>query len=131
MPSVETYREHLDLYNQVDIALDTYPVNGQTTSCESLWMGVPVVTLMGNRCSQRFGYSLLSRLGLDELVSYSEQEYILKARKLALDRDQRLSLRFNLRSKMKENICDASAFVQQLEQNYCQMINHYVRNKSD
>ena len=131
LPSVETYREHLDLYNQVDIALDTYPVNGQTTSCESLWMGVPVVTLMGNRCSQRFGYSLLSRLGLDELVSYSEQEYILKARKLALDRDQRLSLRFNLRSKMKEKICDASTFVQQLEQSYCQMINHYMRNKSD
>ena len=64
--SVKTHKEHLDLYNRVYIVLDTYPVNGQTTSCESLWMGGPMVTLAGNRCSQRFGYSLLSRLGLSK-----------------------------------------------------------------
>ena len=120
--SVETHKEHLDLYNQVDIALDPYPVNGQTTSCESLWMGVPVVTLVGNRCSQRFGYSLLSRLELVDLIAHSEDEYILKAKDLALDIDKRQSLRCQLRSKMEERICNASVFVRELEVMYQNMI---------
>ena len=117
-PSVETHKEHLDLYNQVDIALDTYPVNGQTTSCESLWMGVPVVTLVGNRCSQRFGYSLLSRLGLTDLIAHSEEEYILKAKDLALDTGKRQFLRHHLRPEMEAKICNASIFVKELEVMY-------------
>ena len=85
-------------------------------------MGVPMITLVGNRCSQRFGYSLLSRLGLIELVAHSEDEYIFKATKLALDADRRQFLRCYLRSKMKEKICNASTFVKELEVMYQDMI---------
>ena len=85
-------------------------------------MGVPVVTLVGNRCSQRFGYSLLSRLELVDLIAHSEDEYILKAKDLALDIDKRQSLRCQLRSKMEERICNASVFVRELEVMYQNMI---------
>ena len=126
IPTVEKFYDHLNLYNQADIALDPFPCNGQTTSCEGLWMGVPILTLSGNRCSQRFGSSLLYRLGLDELIATDQSEYIVRAVQLAEDLEKRQFWRSNLRKAMKPKICDGATFVRQLEKSYRMMISNYI-----
>lgn len=68
--------EHLNRYAEMDIALDTFPYNGTTTTCEALWMGVPVVTLKGDRHSGRVGASILSHVGLNEFIAVSSDEYV-------------------------------------------------------
>ena len=68
--------DYLALHNQIDLALDPFPYNGGTTSCHSLWMGVPFVTLAGNRTMSRVGAGILGSLGLDDWVAQSEDEYV-------------------------------------------------------
>ena len=68
-PPTATRFDHLNLYNSIDIALDTFPYHGTTTTCEALWMGVPVITLVGEVHAQRVSYSILKNLGLDELIT--------------------------------------------------------------
>jgi predicted O-linked N-acetylglucosamine transferase (SPINDLY family) len=92
--------EHLRLYNRVDVALDPFPYNGTTTTCEALWMGVPVVTLEGTAHVSRVGVSLLTAVGLPELVARDEDEYVAKASALALDVSQRGRLRRGLRERL-------------------------------
>lgn len=70
---------HLSLYDRVDLALDTFPYNGTTTTCEALHMGVPVLSLVGNRHAARVGLSLLSAVGMTDYLAYSEDEYVAKA----------------------------------------------------
>jgi len=77
--------EHLAHYHRVDIALDTFPYNGTTTTCEALWMGVPVVTLAGTRHASRTGVTILSNCGLAELIASDRDQYLRIARELAGD----------------------------------------------
>jgi protein O-GlcNAc transferase len=115
-------REHLKTYSKVDIGLDTYPYNGTTTTCEAMWMGVPVVTLAGNTHASRVGVSLLSNIGLQELVANTNQEYIDKAVNLSKDLKGLQSLRRGLRDMMKNSpVCDAIRFVGNLEMFYRKM----------
>ena len=89
--------DHLATYNRVDVALDTFPYNGTTTTCEALWMGVPVVTLVGDRHAARVGLSLLTAIGYAEWATENEAAYIEKAVTLARDRTLREMLRQSLR----------------------------------
>ena len=73
---------HLELYNRIDIGLDTFPYHGTTTTCEALWMGVPVVTLAGQRHAARVGVSLLTNLGLGELIADTPEQYLQIAQAL-------------------------------------------------
>jgi protein O-GlcNAc transferase len=87
--------DHLALYHRVDIALDTFPYNGATTTCESLWMGVPVVSLAGERHAGRVGKSLLGQVGLPELVAENVPEYVRVAFELATDLESVLRATWN------------------------------------
>jgi predicted O-linked N-acetylglucosamine transferase (SPINDLY family) len=116
------YREYLDLISRVDVALDPFPFNGHTTTCDSLWMGVPVVTLAGGMCASRFGSSALVTLGLDELVSASVEHYVQIAVSLASDLDRLGQLRATLRQRMAASpLLDFRGFTRNLEAAYRQM----------
>jgi predicted O-linked N-acetylglucosamine transferase (SPINDLY family) len=109
-------REYLELYHRLDIVLDPFPYGGHTTSLDALWMGVPVVSLAGERAVSRAGLSILSNLGLPELVASSEEEYIEAATRLAKDLPRLIELRRTLRPRMENSVLmDAPHFARQIE----------------
>lgn len=110
---------HLSLYNQVDIALDPFPYNGATTTCEALWMGVPVVTLRGERHAGRVGASLLTQAGLKDWIAGSVEQYLDIAATLAGDPAQLGNLRRSLRSRLTASpLCNGCAFARKIEAAY-------------
>jgi protein O-GlcNAc transferase len=115
-------RSHLQVYNQMDIALDTFPYHGTTTTCEALWMGVPVVSLAGKSHVSRVGVSLLNAVGLPDLVAQSAQEYVSIAVQLASDLPRLADLRRTLRARMRASpLMDAPKFARNIEAAYRQM----------
>jgi protein O-GlcNAc transferase len=122
LPFAASFPEHLSLYNQIDIGLDPFPYNGTTTTCEALWMGVPVVTLAGNTHASRVGVSLLSNIGLPELIAETPDEYVAIAVTLAADVNRLQSLRARLRAAMEQSpLTDAARFTLNLENCYRKM----------
>jgi len=116
LPSVA---DHFDLYNRIDIALDTTPYNGTTTTCEALWMGVPVIALAGRTHVGRVGVSILTGLGLSELVAQSREGYVQKAVALARDRRRLDALRKGLRPHMQASpLMDGPGLARRLESAY-------------
>jgi protein O-GlcNAc transferase len=111
--------EQLDLLNMIDIALDPFPFNGSTTTFEALWMGVPVVTLAGERFVGRVGASVLGTLGLDGLVADSIASYRRIAAALAADHARLAELRAGLRQRLLESpLCDAPGHARAVEAIY-------------
>jgi predicted O-linked N-acetylglucosamine transferase (SPINDLY family) len=107
---------HLKLYDSVDIALDTFPYNGTTTTCEALWMGVPVVSLPGDIHMSRVGAAILRCAGLHELVAQNAEDYAAIAIALARDQTRRRLLRMNLRNKLLSSpLLDHRGFTTKLE----------------
>jgi len=114
--------DHLLVYNQIDIALDTYPWNSHTSLCEALWMGVPVVTLTGSTFVSRMGRSVLDRLELGFFATVSQDEYVKKATALAQDTNALSQLRATLRARMYNSvICNAPAQARAIETAYRDM----------
>ncbi len=112
-------REYLELYQQIDIGLDTLPYNGHTTSLDSFYMGVPVVTLVGRTVVGRAGLSQLMNLGLPELVGRTEGEYVETARELAGDLARLAKLRAGLRGRMEASpLMDGAGFTRGIEGAY-------------
>jgi predicted O-linked N-acetylglucosamine transferase (SPINDLY family) len=110
---------HLKMYEDIDIALDTFPYNGTTTTCEALWMGVPVVTRAGPVHMSRVGASLLHAAGLDDLVAQNAVEYVEAAVALAGDEERRRELRSILRRRLENsNLLDHAGFTRKLERVY-------------
>lgn len=115
-------RHYLDLYGRIDLLLDVFPWNGHVTTCESLWMGVPVVTLRGNRHAGRLSATVLSALGLTDLVADTPLDYVATAARWAADRDRLVSLRKELRPRMRSSaLCDGRSFTRGLEAAYRQL----------
>ncbi|MBX3358546.1 MAG: hypothetical protein KF745_08960 [Phycisphaeraceae bacterium] len=114
----EIVEDHLKVYSQVDIALDTFPYNGTTTTCEALWMGVPVVALEGPPAPDgghagRVGLTLLSAVGRREWVGATPDDYAAIAAALASDRGSLASIRRSLRAQVAASVlCDGPAFAQ-------------------
>jgi len=114
--------EYLKLYQQIDIGLDTVPYNGHTTSLDSYFMGVPVVTLVGRTVVGRAGLSQLTNLGMPELIARTPEEYIHIARDLACDLGRLAGLRAGLRTRMQASpLMDGAAFARDIEAAYRQM----------
>ena len=110
---------HLGAYANIDIGLDPFPYNGTTTTCEALWMGVPVVTLAGDRHAGRVGASLLTRIGLAELVADTTDGYVETAVHFAGDLDGLPARRLALRDRMMSSpLCDAAGFARDVEAAY-------------
>jgi protein O-GlcNAc transferase len=107
---------HLAAYARVDIALDSFPYHGTTTTCDALWMGVPVVTLAGRSHASRVGPSLLNAVGLADLVASSVPEYIEKAAALASEPARLARIRESLRATMAASpLCDGAAYCRRFE----------------
>ncbi len=109
-------RDHLALYDQVDIGLDTYPYHGTTTTCEAFWMGVPVVTLVGHAHASRVGLSLLTRVGLDYFATETPEDYLAKACALASQPQALSQIRQTMRARMRaSSLCQSLTFTRQVE----------------
>jgi predicted O-linked N-acetylglucosamine transferase (SPINDLY family) len=110
------------LYNKIDIALDPFPCVGGTTSMDTLWMGVPLVTLAGRHFVSRMGVSILTNAGLPELIAQNVDEYVKLAVDLANDRERLCALRHNLRDKVGASpLMDQKRFTRNMEAAYREM----------
>jgi len=118
-PFIPKVTEHLRMYEHVDIGLDPFPYNGTATTCEALWMGVPVITLVGERHAGRVGLSLLQQIGLPDLCAPSVDSYVDSAVHLAADRTRLVRLRAGLRNRMRTSpLCDEKRMTRTLEDMY-------------
>ena len=125
-----TRQEHLALYARVDIALDTFPYNGTTTTCEALWMGVPVLSQAGKHHAGRVGVSLLSAAGLTDWLATTPESFATTARNRAADLTGLDRLRGMLRDQlMNSSLCDAAGFVHRLEEAMRQVWVRRVQNE--
>lgn len=114
--------DYFALYHRIDIHLDTFPYNGCTTTCDALWMGVPVLTLAGDRKIQRMGNSLLQAIGLGDWIAHSPEEYVNKAITFAQDLEAIAQLRTSLRERFqKSQLGDIEGLTLALENAYQQM----------
>jgi protein O-GlcNAc transferase len=128
LPINLSFTEHLGVYNRVDIALDTFPYNGTATTCEALWMGVPVITLAGDTHASRVGASLLSNIGLSDLVAHTREQYREIAVRLASDLNKLKSLRYTLRDRVARSpLTDATRFIVHLENCYKNIWDKYCK----
>ncbi len=113
---------HLEVYQELDIALDSFPYNGATTTCEALWMGVPVVTHTWDRHAGRAAASILGAVGLADCVAHDSGEYVAIAARLAGDLERLAGLRAGLRERMRSSpLMQEAQFVRRLEQAYVRM----------
>ena len=106
-----TRKEILETYNKIDISLDTFPFQGNTSTCESVWMGVPVITLKGNRYLFHFGESINSNLKMFDWIAINEKEYLAKAVFFSKNLDKVSEIRKKLREKaLKSPVFNAENF---------------------
>ena len=118
----ESSVEHLACYSNIDIALDTLPYNGSTTTCEALWMGVPVISLRGDSYVGRMSASLLTQVGLEEDIARTPEEYIERAVQAARDPDRLAELRKGLRDQFRRSpVCDGARYTGDLERAFRSM----------
>lgn len=120
--------DYFRLYDQIDIALDPTPYGGGATTCDALWMGVPVVSLAGRTAVGRGGLSILSNIGLPDLVARDADQYVRIAVRLAADRPRVAELRATLRERMQKSpLMDARRFARNVEAAYREMWRQWCR----
>lgn len=118
--------DYLQLYNRIDIALDPFPHNGHTITCHTLWMGVPVITLAGNRYASRMGASVLTAIGLSELIAQTQDEYLQLASDLSHNLNTLSTLRQTMRHRLQHStICDTHRF----SKNFLTAIQNMIRSQ--
>ena len=124
--------DYLEEYDDMDVALDTFPYPGGGTTCDALFMGVPVVTMAGSDHGGRFGKSLLMNLGLGELVAETPEEYVDKAVAISEDRELLCAFRKNLRGMMRRSpLMDGEQYRKDLAEAYTEIWRKYVRGQPE
>lgn len=123
--------EHFQMYSRIDVALDTYPYNGTTTTCEAMWMGVPTISLVGRHHASRVGLSLLSRVGLDVFTALTPADYVGKAIAFPREPENLSKIRSSLRSMMLNSpLCNAKAYARNVETAYRKMWRRWCQSQS-
>jgi len=126
------YQRYLLAYGDVDISLDPFPYNGGATTCESLWMGVPVITLAGSGGFSRSGASIAGAVGLHDLIATTTSEYVEFAVRLARDIDGLASLRGSLRKRLLSSpLANVQQFTRDLENAYHGMWQHWLEKQTN
>jgi protein O-GlcNAc transferase len=121
-PGQQPWPEYVNTYGRIDIALDPFPWGGGITTCDALWMGVPVVNLVGQTAVGRGGASILANIGLPELIARSPEQYLQIATGLARDLPRLAEMRRTLRGRMQASpLMDAPRFARNVEAAYRQM----------
>ena len=121
--------DYLEQYRELDIALDTYPYTGGTTTCEALFMGVPVITLRGKTHASRFGASILSAADLSELIAQNSMDYIQKAVKLSRRKDLLAAYHVGLREHVQHSaLTDSKKYIHELEKIYRSVWKDFCKN---
>ena len=121
--------DYLNQYNEIDIALDTFPYNGGVTTCEALLMGVPVIAIRGDRHGNRMAYSILKNVGVEELAVSNIEEYIQRAVYLANDKDLLAILHKNLRTMFETSpLMDSKNYIKEIEEIYLQIWNDFCES---
>lgn len=124
--------DYLERYRDVDIMLDTYPYTGGGTTCEALYMGVPVVARYGRRHGSRFSYSILQNVGLEELACTSLEEYVAKAVALAQDKTLLMALHRDIPKMMHDSpLMDARGYMDNIECMYREIWTKWLINSSN
>jgi len=127
----QTREKYLETYHRIDLGLDTFPYNGHTTSLDSFWMGVPVITRVGQTCVGRGGLSQLFQLDLLELAAESNEAFTSAAVALANDLPRLAALRQQLRPRLQRcPLMDAKRFAQNIESAYRQTWQNYLATSS-
>ena len=122
LPKAKTNVDHMKLYNQIDIAVDTFPFNGATTTVEALWMGVPVLTIKGKTHHGRVSTSILKVLQMNDFIADDIQDFVFKGEKASKDIDLLIKFRRNLRDFIKESyLYNGSLFAKNVEAEYKKM----------
>ncbi len=120
---LDTHQEHLACYHQGDIALDPFPFTGATTTFQAMWMGVPVVTLLGERFISRMAGDIVVHGGIPELAVTSSEAYVDCAVALARDRPRLRGLRAELRGRLEKGVlCDGAGYARSVEAAFMKML---------
>ena len=120
--------QHLKTYHEIDIALDTFPYNGATTSCEALWMGVPVLSLVGNSSVSRMGVSILSTIGMESWLANSLADYVSLAQQHSAAVENLAELRATLRTHLQHSpLCDEAHFAADFARCLKEMVTQKMR----
>jgi predicted O-linked N-acetylglucosamine transferase (SPINDLY family) len=121
---------YLGIYNEIDVSLDTFPCTGGVTTCESLWMGVPMLSLCGKRPASRNSAALLMRVGLTDWIVHSPELYVAQAARAASNLESLAQLRAGLRTLTRGRLCDGQRFTRELEDVYRRMWRRRCSNVS-
>lgn len=123
LPATGSIEEHLARYEAIDIALDTFPYHGTTTTCEALWSGIPVVSLAGNDHRSRVGVTLLRACGLDELIASDTDQFIHIAASLAHDPSRLAELQSSVGGRLVASpLCDGASFARRFERSIVEIV---------
>ena len=123
LKTTKKFDDHLMCYNRVDIALDTFPYNGATTSFESVWMGVPVLTIKGKTFNSRYGYSINKNLNLDNFIAFNKNDFIQKA----ISNSSNLNALNKLRKNLRDLSLESALFdIKKFNANFLKIINKVI-----
>jgi predicted O-linked N-acetylglucosamine transferase (SPINDLY family) len=126
----KTRKEVLEVYNKIDIALDPFPFQGNTSTFEAVWMGVPIITLKGSRYLFHFGESINSNLNMHNWIADNNNEYISKAIKFSSNLKELSKIRKNLRSNaLKTAVFDAKSFAEHFDKMLWNMWKNFKTQK--